>query len=145
MNFSPEYSSSVYESTPIWIAQLSDGQIAYQDESIGNSFLKLREYCIDNNLYITDLKLRFRSHLEHVYDGSGDGLFLRKSILGGIFDLRNYHSLIIGRVEKDIIYTNKWSVPELINTEQDERPIENNLESIIFKDKDQYSKWIKNI
>lgn len=117
------------EQYSFWIADLSNGETAIQDDCIidtDDSWIRLRQYCIDNNLFIEKLVVKFRSHTERAFKNEDgiDGIFFCRSILGGLFTNKNYHGYIIGIVNNKNIERNKWQIPEVIMTEYEPTTID---------------------
>jgi len=128
------------ESNTLWIAFLSNGEIVYQDDKCvdnEDSFTPLKIYCEQNNLFIDKFQIRFRSHIETVFENNDEcqGFFFRKSIMAPFSSDKNFHRYIIGKVIDNIIYTEKWSTPEIIMVEQEIRSITESMteRSIIWK------------
>ena len=112
------------ESKSFWIAELSNGVSAIQDGE--DSWIRLRNYCLENNVFIEKLLIKFRSHIETAFINSDDieAFFLCRSILGGFFSEKNWHSYVVGKVVKGKLTREKWQIPEVIKTEDDEQPID---------------------
>ena len=58
-----EYVSVYADSHPIWMVTLSNGESVYQDDNRPNiypesAWIRLKIYCEENDLYITDMKIR---------------------------------------------------------------------------------------
>ena len=58
----------------IWVAELSDGAIVYQDDGRPgldqpSAWLRMKDYVDENNLYIENLSIKFRSHVEKIRSG----------------------------------------------------------------------------
>src|SRR5690606_30380695 len=92
MENSPAFEDkSHYEDHCIWIATLSNDQTVYQDDwNTPSAFERMRDYCRENQLFVRSVLIRFRSHVEKVYDGEGEGFFFRKAILGALFSDKNF-------------------------------------------------------
>lgn len=131
-----------------WIAFLSDGTKAYQDEdrpgeAEPRAWVRLQEYCKEKNIYVRQIKLVFRSHTETCPE-SDEGYFLRRGLLGSFGANernRNFEFYVIGQVVGDKINTVKWRIPELVIEEDgiETRPIEGNEEAIIWnRESDSY-------
>lgn len=102
---------------PMWIVNLSDGTTAYQSDDNPlmehhNSWLCLKKYAEENKLYIKDMILRFRDHVEVVGSGAKAYFFVHM-ILGNFV---GYSQLFYntGVLEGDTIKVNQWIIPELI-------------------------------
>lgn len=117
-----------------WKAKLSDGTVVYEDDdrpeyAQKSAWLRLKEYCTINNLFVQDMWIVFRSHTE--YCGHSDiGFFFTKGALGSPATRTEYR-YICGPIIEDRIHTKVWRVPEVIEVESEIRPIEGNEEKII--------------
>ena len=129
---SKEYDAyvNVYaDNNPIWIATLSNGETVYQDDGRPNvkpqsAWVRLKIYCENNGLYITNLKVKNRSHLEDV-GSDHDGYFFCKGAGGFLFDGDTLHTFVIGILEGETLRTKTWRLPELIpDSFQDRDPYE---------------------
>lgn len=123
----------------IWIAILNDGTIVYQDDhrpdsSPASAWLRLKNYCLETNKYITNIKLRFRSHWEHCPPNK-DGYMFIKSALGHLNSDITIGYYIIGYIENNKLYVEKYRVPELIKELEEERSINDYKDLIIWKEK----------
>jgi len=102
-----------------WYATLSDGTEAIQDDErpglkITSAWERLGIYCKEKGLWITSMKIQFRSHIEHV--GSDvDGFFFCKSIIGGI-SAKNANCYLTGTLSDGILKVEQWKIPELVKT-----------------------------
>lgn len=122
-----------------WIASLSNGQTAFQkdehpDMEFSNSWLGLKKYCEDNQIYVKDLYLRFRDHLEPIAKNA-DGFFFIKSILGNITGYcQNFYHTGAYYEGKNHIKVDKWLIPEILVLEHQDRLIDETvLPSLIRK------------
>lgn len=123
----------------IWICKLDNGLTVYQDDDREglepSSWIRLGNYCRQNDVKIVEMKVKFRSHEEQV-ESNADGYFFRKAILGGLGLNRkeipvSRHYFITGILKDGKVYTKKWQVPELILIEEDIRdPEDENLVGI---------------
>jgi len=107
------------EMNTVWIVTLNDSTIVYQDDerpgTVDSAWERLREYCEKNQLYITHMKLKFRSNEVVVSENlSGiQGFFFCKSVLGIMTGGKNLHFYLAGTLKDDILRIVKWSVPTL--------------------------------
>lgn len=131
----------------IWVCELSNGENIYQDDErpgleIESAWIRLAEYLTLNKLDIVSMKLKFRSHEEHV-GKDVDGFFFRKSVLGGLGLNRrecpvNQHFFLAGVLKDGLIQVTKWHTPELTVAENEVRdPLDrkNVGESLIVNNK----------
>jgi len=136
-----EYISNL-DST-IWIAKLSDGTFAYQDDgrpgySI-SSWCRLKNYCVENNVKVIGLKVKFRSNEVELPEGKY-AYFWKGALTGSfIFNakkprVKNKHHYLIGYIEesdKDRLRVFKYKVPEILLIEEEIRNVKDEEESII--------------
>lgn len=121
----------------IWIAILNDNTVVYQDDyrpniSPDSAWLRLKEYCETENKYITCIKLRFRSHWETCPQNKTGYMFV-KSALGQLNSDRTIGYYIVGYIENNRLFVEKYRVPELIKELEEERSIEDYQNLIIWK------------
>jgi hypothetical protein len=123
-----------------WVVDLSNGKRVYGDDGRPGlervAWKRLRNYLYNNNLYITEMFIRFRSHIESV-GKSEQGYFFKRGILASAYDERQYHKFIVGTIKDGLIHAQTWLVPEIIPEGGIEiRGIEHEYESLIFNDKE---------
>lgn len=111
-----EYIAEYWEQKPRWEVILNNNIKVYQDDGRPgtnlSSWERLRNYCYDNNLYITDMKIAFRSNTKSL-PSNKNGYYFRKmakAFLGGGFK----EHYIVGYEENNIILVEIYSVPELL-------------------------------
>jgi hypothetical protein len=127
-----------------WIATLSDGTVVYEDDGRPDlervSWFRLRNYCKENSLSIVKMAMRFRSNYVECFVPA-DGVFFRRSCLGSFGlkasdgSVKSLEFYLIGNVLGNNIHVQRWHVPELIMSDEQElepRPVEGNEESIIW-------------
>ncbi len=127
-----EVDAEYVRGTPLWIAELSNGLMVYQDDSQGNSWLELKNYIdglkINDDFLlggmkpvtVTKLCLRFRDHWEGL-PGDKDGYFCVRSVMGNPFGYTQ-HFLRTGYLEKDRVYITEWILPELMEFVKEDYP-----------------------
>ena len=122
----------------IWIATLSDGRVVYEDEyrpeyTEHRAWIRLGQFCQENNLYVKKMAIKFRSHIEELEESS-EGYFFRRGALGshGASKKTTRHFYLSGPIIDGIICVSKWLVPELILEESENREIEGNRDGIIW-------------
>lgn len=126
--------NNILEKYTVWFAKLSNDEIWYEDPLNDNSFKELKSYCDTNSLWIKEFYIRFRSHTEKVFeDDNYDGFFFIKSIIGFFGSNRNSNMYNVGYVSNDVITSNKWSTPEILQTESETRKLSEYTESVIMK------------
>ncbi len=100
----------------VWCATLSNGDNIIEDDNRPgvipvSTWTRLQTYCNKNGLYITNMKIKFRSNERGLPIGK-DGVFFCKSVLGGVSG-KNVFSYLTGTVEGGILKVVKWRVPDL--------------------------------
>lgn len=118
-----EITDRYIEEYSVWIVELSNGQRFVQYDVEERSWDTLRDYCYNNNVYITDMWVRFRSHWEYVGNGREcDGFFFVNGIQQYIgMPPSNY--LVVGYVKNNKVYSVRYKVPELIKDDHQIRNI----------------------
>jgi hypothetical protein len=115
----------------IWVRVcLSDGrEIRFKKY---NTWLDIKETCLSGKLSIDSVKLQYRSHIEDVYSGDSEGVYLVRSVMGQIGgDTRHYYT--IGRVDGGTVHKTRWLTPELVEEEKDQDPLDKCFaEAIIY-------------
>lgn len=103
---------------PIWIANLNNGQTVYQhDHAPGceepSTWIRLRNYCSDNNILIDNLYLRYWDHVVNIRSGAA-GYYYANGV-GAWLDSSapTKRHFIIGVLEGEIIRKSVYSNPEL--------------------------------
>lgn len=110
-----------------WVVTLNDGTKCYQDDGredcpTTSSWLRLRNFCQVNGLYIVSMYLRFRTENIHL-PADKDGYYFCNSVLSWLNDSKMFHYYVVGYIENGVIYTKKYKIPELIVEEEDVRTI----------------------
>lgn len=113
------------DNNPLWIATLSNGETVYQDDGRPNvkpssAWTRLKAYCKNKDLHITNIKLRNRSHVVDV-GSNHDGYFFCKSAGALMFGDLTMHSFVIGTLTGEKLSARKWRLPELIAEPVEER------------------------
>ena len=132
-----EYVSVYADSNPIWMVTLSNGESVYQDDNRPNiypesAWIRLKIYCEENDLYITDMKIRNKGNVKSI-ESNCDGYFFCKGAGAFLFGDETVHSFIIGTLNGDTLQVRKWRLPELVpETVELRDPIESE-ESLIAK------------
>lgn len=123
---------------PIWIASLSDGTVAHQDDDrpgyYHNSWVRLRNHCYENNLTITNVTLKFRSHVEKV-GSSEEGYFFIRAILGSLVKNVKKPPVFfykVGLIKDGEIKIQKWRVPELLLVDRETREVNEESQLVII-------------
>jgi len=117
--------NSPYFEQPVWVATLSNNEEIYQDDGAHedlepSAWIRLKEYCKELDLHLTNLQLRFKSHVVGT-EPSAEGYFFCKAILGSLFASSCTHYYVAGHMdENNIIHKTKFVVPELIEEGKEE-------------------------
>lgn len=134
-----EYIENKYERQAHWYVTLSNGQTVYQDDenpiyNEHSAWLRLKKYVESNNLAITSMFVKFRSHVVCVFNNTDnvDGVFFRHSALGSWGNPKTTLFYVIGVVKNSELRVWKYQVPEIEIFGTETRPIEDSLESIIW-------------
>jgi hypothetical protein len=112
------------EDTPTWVADLSNGERIWQDDSRPGveppqAWYRLAEYLKIHKLQIVRLFLQNRSHFEFPLPENAPGYFFCKKILCDITGDVTIHSYIIGFWNMERVFRTEWVVPALIEVERD--------------------------
>lgn len=128
-----EITGEDFRGKPMWIVNLNDGTTVYQSDDdprleSHNSWLCLKKYVEEKGLYIKDMIIRFRDHVEVVGSEStgADAYFFVHMILGNFV---GYNQIFYntGVLKDGLVKGNQWIVPELITLEQFEKDPTNEL------------------
>ena len=105
---------------PVWVVKLSDGNIFYQDDSNGPSWLTLKEHVSQNNLLIENLGIKYFDHEEWLNE-SADGYYFSNGAIGfmnvGTFQCKN-----IGFLKDGKIHVKTYRCPEVLEVDYEIRP-----------------------
>ena len=84
----------------IWIkARLDDGSEFFMDKHQG--WRDLKEYCSDNNTFLEELQLQFRSHEVDINIEDAEAVYLVRSVLGKMGGAtRNFYTVGILKGEE---------------------------------------------
>jgi hypothetical protein len=100
-----------------WLAHLSNGEIIIQDDGRPgmeppSAWLRLKEYCKQNNVNIINVSLQFRSNHVSPLPAYADGYFFANKYIAiqGGFQGGFY---LVGVLINDIIQVHNYSVPAL--------------------------------
>ena len=128
---------SFLEDKTIWIASLSNGQTVFQDDERTGAYphsawVRLKDYCEEEDVYINDLKIKFRSHVVPI--PRADGYHFMKGV-GCVVGSGQEDFFIFGTLENGTLKRTWYKIPEIIenktaNIEEDEI---SKYESLIIK------------
>jgi len=103
----------------VWAALLSDDRVLYQNDTNGPSWIYLKDYLLENNLYIKNLGIKYFDHEEWLND-SGDGYYFSNGAIGfihsGTFECKN-----IGVIKGNEIHVKTYRCPELLLVDSEVR------------------------
>jgi hypothetical protein len=122
-----------------WVVRLNNNEVVYEDdgrpgEDPPSAWLRLGQYCRDNNLYITQMWLQFRSSRLEVKPANALGYFFAKSVFAVWGEDQSYEAYVAGTLGADgKVHTTRWRVPELIQMEQGTRDFEPDSPFLICK------------
>lgn len=113
-----EWLDDIYLHQARWEVLLASGVRVFQDDDRylakpASAWERLGIHCKENDDYIVDMSIKFRSNTVHV-GSNADGFFFCKSTLGSIGASWNFY--LCGMLRGDILKVRKWSVPSLVAT-----------------------------
>ena len=114
-----KYLTEFSEKNAIWFVTLSNGETVYQDDDRPNiepssAWLRLKTYCKENDVYITEMFLKYRSNIVKI--GSNEqGYYFCKSVSGFLFSDETRHSYVVGTVRGNNVMVKSIKTPELIS------------------------------
>ena len=132
-----DWRNSPFFDKPVWVATLSNGEEVYQDDGAhpdqeNSAWIRLSNYCKQNELDIDVLKARFKSH-EIEVGRNTEGFYFCKAIMGSMGSSVCTHYYILGVIDKDVVNKTKWIVPEFISEEEYTDPLlECNMDCLII-------------
>lgn len=113
------YVGEFSDGNAMWVVELSDGEVVFQDDGRPgvkehSAWIRLREHCEDNDLYIKSMKIKFRSN--EIEIGTGDeGYYFCKGVSGQMFGGSTRHLYMAGALKNNgSLLVRSWLVPELI-------------------------------
>lgn len=120
------YDKNYFEDKSIWVVELSNGEIVYQDDGKNSdieysAWIRLKTYILENNLTIKKMYIRFRSNIIYPLEDNAEGYFFSIGIIGMMSSSDNINFYIVGSLKKDKVYIKKIKVPELIVFDEEER------------------------
>ena len=131
------YVSIYADSNPIWTVTLSNGESVYQDDDRPDvypesAWARLKIYCEENDLHITDMKIRNKGNVQSI-ESNCDGYFFCKGAGAFLFGGETVHSFVIGVLKDNTLHVRKWRLPELIFEMEERRDPSKSTESLIVK------------
>lgn len=128
-----------YREKYFWRVKLSNDEVFYgidENDSIGNEWLKLKEYVENNHLRVTEYSINFRDHSEDIIreEKIFFGVFFNNAIYGDL--LTNEHYFNTGVITSEKFVSMRWKVPELMPMNEIERDLNKEWDrscSILFR------------
>lgn len=122
-----EFIQNFIEMNPSWEVLLNNGTRVFQDDgrpgvSPPSAWIRLGEYCKQNNLYITEMKIRFRSN-SHSLESNADGYYFCKGSRGSFGSTRTMQLFYAGVLKNGKLIVHCWKTPEMVKEKQSERDI----------------------
>lgn len=112
----------------IWVVKLSNGLVVYGDDGRPglhpNSWIRLKKFVFHENLHITELNLRFRSHMELACPRNAAGYYFGHS--AAYYNGANISCCLCGyfnHIADTTLHISKWQVPELIFLKEERREL----------------------
>jgi hypothetical protein len=124
---------------PIWGAELSNGEIVYQDDERPGyepaiAWRRLRGYCLTGNIYLKNLWLQYFSHKISALPSNVPGYFFSFKNVFLLDSKSNFDYYMIGIVSGDSVIIQNYKIPELLYHGYTIRRVEKcDEESIIWK------------
>jgi len=109
---------------PCWTVSLNSGVTVYQDDGRPgvepySAWERLYNHCKENNDYITDMVIRFRSNI-HRLPPNADGYFFAKGARAG-FAFPTMDLFFVGTLQNGKLLVTCWKTPEMLKEETEER------------------------
>jgi hypothetical protein len=127
-----ELMRSQLEGNTSWTVELNNGLKIYQDdfreypqfqdERKYSTWVRLRDYCLKENVKIVKMWIQFRTNFQYL-PANADGYYFCKSALGAFGTTETFHFFVTGHVEEGIIKVRKFKTPELILTDEEVRTV----------------------
>ena len=118
----------------VWVkCKLSNGKEHYYANPTG--WLRIKEICEGDCLFVEELELQFRSHLVIIDVKDAEAVYLIRSVMGQMGgDSHDYYTT--GVLKDGVMHKKMWLIPELII----EKELEDDLdecfeEAIIYNEK----------
>ena len=138
------YMQRRFRDNAIWTAYLSNGETIFSDDNRpdvqpASSWLRLVNYCNENDLHITKIGFKFSSQ-EHVPFENPEGLegvLFSRGAGVDLFSGQTFDKFIWGLVDGDQVRCTKYTVPDCqFESDNEIRELtESNIEFVVFKDK----------
>ena len=118
----------------VWIkVKLTNGKQFYHDNFKG--WIEVKKICDEEDLFVEELKLSFRSHEISVDLSDAEAIYLITSAMGQI-GAATKHYYTTGVLKDGIVYKQMWLIPELVVDKEFEENIEECFrQAVIYNDK----------
>ena len=112
------YVADYAEGNPQWRVVLNNGEHVYQDdhrpgEYPTSAWLRLHEYCQENNLYIVDMNIRFRDNA-YALASNADGYYFSLGVRAGLSCPVSMPLFFVGTLQNGVLMVQCWKVPEMM-------------------------------
>lgn len=130
-----------YVDIPRWQVILNNGQTVYQDDGRPNvipnsAWERLYYHCKENNLYIVDMMIGFRSNC-HSLSSNMDGYYFCKGSRGAFGLDKTLQLFFAGTLNNNELIVECWKVPEMIKEKSESRQITDTI-CLIRKNTNQF-------
>lgn len=126
------------EERPIWTVVLNNDEVIYGDDSRpgiepSSAWLRLIDYCRENNLYVVGLDIRFRDHVISLPQNA-IGYYFSRGVWAQMISNSSTECFVIGIVEDGRLEVTWYCVPELLEIQKVEKDLTNKnvLDKIIW-------------
>lgn len=121
-----DYSREFWLANARWVATLSDGRRAHQDDGRpghpDSAWLRLGRFLAASGLHLVGLRVGFRNGPAFVLPGDADGYFFRTA--AGAFANgrgRTYRLYLAGHLQGGLVRVRTYQVPEMRLLEEEDR------------------------
>lgn len=120
-----EFVQNFNESNSRWQVTLNDNTTVFQDDGRPNAtphsaWIRLRNHCYNNSLYIVKMKFGFRSNMKSL-PSNMEGYFFSKGAMGMFGLSKTIHLFLVGYIKNDKLIVEKWKAPEMIKQDTENR------------------------
>ena len=132
-----EFMQNYAECCPRWEVVLNNSERIYQDDGRANiepqsSWLRLNNYCKENNLYIKEMVIMFRDNV-FALPSNMNGYFFSKGARGMFGSTRTMQLFFVGTLQNGSLEVSCWKVPEMLKEWTETRDPEKAGECLIKK------------
>jgi len=109
---------SFLEDKTIWVAYLSNGVVAYQDDHRNGqrepiAWKRLHDYCLKEEVGISSLHIKFRSNVIHITHPNSEGHYFSYGILKDMHKSEDEKYYVCGTLLQDELNYTWYKTPEL--------------------------------